>query len=364
MIISPGRQRLTRLRELMERGGVDALLVSHIPNVFYLSGFTGDSGALLVEHTRATLLTDSRFTTQAGEELAPTRIGLKIVKGPLAAAAGPELVRRRFRGRAAFEGARVTVAEAARLRKASGGKIRWRPVAGWVEQLRRVKDADEIERMREAARLGSKVIGEAISLIRPGVRECDVAAEIEFRMRREGASGPAFETIVASGARGALPHARATTKAFRPNELVVIDMGAILRHYCSDLTRTVYLGRAPSRVRRWYRAVAEAQTAACQALRPGAACSVPDSAAREVLRGYGLEKAFVHSTGHGLGIEVHEEPRLGRGQSLPLEALSVVTVEPGVYLEGVGGIRVEDDVLVLPGGPELLTEAPREFLEL
>jgi Xaa-Pro aminopeptidase len=364
MIISPRRKRLARVREHMERGGVDALLVTHIPNVFYLSGFTGDSGALLVEHTRATLLTDSRFTTQAGEELAPTRVGLKIVKGSLTAAAGAELVRRRFRGRAAFEGARVTVAEATLLRKASGGKIRWRGVSGWVEQLRRLKDEDEIERMREAARLGSKVIVEVLSLIHPGVRECDLAAEIEFRMRRGGASGPAFETIVASGARGALPHARATTKAFRPNELVVIDMGAILRHYCSDLTRTVYLGRASARVRRWYRAVAEAQAAACQALRPGAPCSAPDSAAREVLRGYGLEKAFIHSTGHGLGIEVHEAPRLGRGQSLPLESSSVVTIEPGVYLEGTGGIRVEDDVLVLPGGPEILTDAPRDFLEL
>jgi Xaa-Pro aminopeptidase len=364
MIISPRRKRLARVRELMERGGVDALLVTHIPNVFYLSGFTGDSGALLMEHTRATLLTDSRFTTQAGEELAPTRVGLKIVKGSLTAAAGAELVRRRFRGRAAFEGARVTVAEATLLRKASGGKIRWRGVSGWVEQLRRLKDEDEIERMREAARLGSKVIVEVLSLIHPGVRECDLAAEIEFRMRRGGASGPAFETIVASGARGALPHARATTKAFRPNELVVIDMGAILRHYCSDLTRTVYLGRASARVRRWYRAVAEAQAAACQALRPGAPCSAPDSAAREVLRGYGLEKAFIHSTGHGLGIEVHEAPRLGRGQSLPLESSSVVTIEPGVYLERTGGIRVEDDVLVLPGGPEILTDAPRDFLEL
>jgi Xaa-Pro aminopeptidase len=364
MSISPRRKRLTRLRELMEQGGADAFLVTHIPNIFYLSGFTGDSGALLVEQTRATLLTDSRFTTQAGEELAPTRIGLKIVKGPLVAAAAAELVRRRFRGRAAFEGARVTVNEAARLRKASEGKLRWRPVAGWVEQLRRVKDADEIERMREAAKLGSDVIVEVLPLVRPGVRECDLAAEIEFRMRRGGASAPAFETIVASGPRGALPHARATTKAFRPNELVVIDMGAILRHYCSDLTRTVYLGRAPARVRRWYSAVAEAHAAACQALRPGAPCSAPDSAAREVLGSYGLEKAFVHSTGHGLGLEVHEEPRLGRGQSLPLDASSVVTIEPGVYQEGAGGIRVEDDVLVLPGGPELLTDAPRDFLEL
>ncbi len=364
MTFFPQRGRLARLRERMKHAGVEAFLVTHIPNIFYLSGFTGDAGALLVEARRATLLTDSRFTTQAGEELAPNLIGLRIVKGSLATAAGAELVRRKFRGRAAFEGARMTVAEAARLRKASGKQVRWRSVTSWVEQLRTVKEPEEIERMRDAAQLASEVVKEAIGLIRPGVKECDLAAEIEFRMRRRGATGPAFETIVASGKRGALPHARATTKAFRANELVVIDMGAILRHYCSDLTRTVYIGRAPSRVRRWYQAVVEAQTAACQALRPGAPAEAADLAAREVLRGYGLERAFIHSTGHGLGLEVHEEPRLGRGQSQPLDASSVVTIEPGIYMEGAGGIRVEDDVLVLPSGPEILTSAPREFLEL
>jgi Xaa-Pro aminopeptidase len=348
----------------MEQTGVEAILITHIPNVFYLSGFSGDAGALLVEMNRATLLTDSRFTVQASEELAPALIGLKIVKGSLASAAGAELVRRHVRGRAAFEGARVSVLDAADLRKASQDRVRWRPVTGWVERLRTVKEAGEVERIRDAARLASEVIVEVLPLVKPGVKECDLAAEIEFRMRRRGASAPAFETIVASGARGALPHARATTKVFRANELVVIDMGAILRHYCSDLTRTVFLGRAPTRIRRWYRAVSEAQEAAAEALRPGAPAEAADLAARQVLRGYGLERAFVHSTGHGLGLEVHEGPRLGRGQSQPLDASSVVTIEPGVYMEGAGGIRLEDDLLVLPGGPEVLTNAPREFLEL
>ncbi|HEV2387351.1 MAG TPA: Xaa-Pro peptidase family protein [Candidatus Acidoferrales bacterium] len=357
-------RRLRRLRERIDAAGADAFLVTHIPNVFYLSGFTGDAGALVVERGRATLLTDSRFTIQAREELASTGIRLKIVKGPLAAAAAGELARRvRGRGRVAFEAARLPVADAARLRQA-GGKLRWRPAVGWVERLRATKEPDEIVRMREAARLASRVVGELLPMLKPGVRECDVAAEIEFRMRRLGASGPAFETIVASGARGALPHARATTKVLRANELVVIDMGAILRGYCSDLTRTLYLGRASARVRRWYRAVLEAQAAARDALRPGVPAEAPDAAARKVLAGYGLDRAFVHSTGHGLGIEVHEEPRLGRGQSQPLDAASVVTIEPGVYLEGVGGIRIEDDVLVTPTGPETLTSAPRDFLEL
>ncbi|HVB33929.1 MAG TPA: Xaa-Pro peptidase family protein [Patescibacteria group bacterium] len=364
MTTSPHRRRLARIRERMDREGFEAFLVSHIPNVFYLSGFTGDAGALLVDASRATLLTDSRFTTQAREELKGSGVGRKIVKGPLASAAAEELLRRRLRGRVAFEGARVTVTDAARLRKGSHGRGRWQPVAGWVERLRRVKDAGEIERMREAAQLASEVIFEVLPLLRPGVRESDLAAEIEFRMRRRGASGASFDTIVASGPRGALPHARPSGKTLQANELVVIDMGAILRDYCSDITRTVYLGRAPARVRRWYRAVAEAQAAACETLKAGTPAEAPDAAARRVLRGYGLARAFVHGTGHGLGIEVHEEPRLGRGQSQPLEESSVVTIEPGVYMEGVGGIRIEDDLLVLPDRAEMLTSAPREFLEL
>jgi Xaa-Pro aminopeptidase len=364
MTHSTQRQRLTRIRERMDQAGVDAFLVTHIPNVFYFSAFTGDSGALLIDSRRATLLTDSRFTTQARQELAGTGVGLKIVKGPLGAAAAEELLRRRVRGRVAFESARVSVAQAAGMRQAGKGKLRWRPVVGWVERFRRVKDAGEIARMRDAARLACQIFENVLPYVRPGVRECDLAAEIELRMRREGPSLPAFETIVASGPRAALPHARATTKLLQAQELVVIDMGAILRHYCSDLSRTVFLGRAPARVRRWYRAVVEAQAAAIEALRPGAAAGEADAAARRVLRGYRLERAFVHSTGHGLGLEVHEDPRLGRGQKQPLDASSVVTIEPGVYMEGVGGIRVEDDVLVLPGGPECLTDAPRDFLEL
>ena len=196
------------------------------------------------------------------------------------------------------------------------------------------------------------------------MRETEVAAEIEYRMRRAGASGPAFETIVASGARAALPHARATVKRLAKNELVVLDLGAILRHYSSDLTRTVYLGRAPSRIRSWYAAVLEAQQAAREAIRPGVTAGEVDAAARGVLRRAGLARYFVHSTGHGLGLEVHEEPRLAHGRSEVLEAGMVVTVEPGIYVQGTGGIRIEDDVLVTGRSSETLTTAPRELLEI
>ena len=218
--------------------------------------------------------------------------------------------------------------------------------------------------MREAADIASDTFGDVLPMIRPGILENELAAEIEYRMRRRGASGPSFETIVASGPRSALPHARPTDKPISKNELVVLDLGAILRRYCSDMTRTVFLGKAPRRVREWYSAVRDAQSEAIQALRPGIRAGEVDAVARRTLHRHRLARFFTHSTGHGLGIEVHESPRLGRGDKTRLAAGNVVTVEPGVYIEGSGGIRIEDDVVVTATGAEILTRASKEFLEL
>jgi Xaa-Pro aminopeptidase len=218
--------------------------------------------------------------------------------------------------------------------------------------------------MRKAAAVGVEVLSRAIKLLKPGVREIEIAAEIEYQMRRRGASGPAFQSIVAFGARSAHPHARPTEQRLRRNELVVLDLGVILGHYCSDITRTVFVGRAPARIRRWYRAVQEAQAAAVAAARTGIRCEDVDAAARGVLARYQLDHYFVHSTGHGLGLEVHEEPRVARGQKTVLVPGNVITIEPGVYVPGVGGIRIEDDVAVHADGPEVLTRVPRDFIEI
>ncbi len=212
--------------------------------------------------------------------------------------------------------------------------------------------------------LAGNVMKGAIQLLKLGVREMEVAAEIEYQVRRNGASGPAFETIVAFGKRSALPHARPTAKRLGKNELVVLDLGVILGHYCSDISRTVFFGQAPARVKKWYLAVLEAQTAAIAAVRNGATCGDVDAAARQVLRGYGLERHFVHSTGHGLGLEVHEGPRVARGQKKRLEPGNVITIEPGIYVPGVGGIRIEDDVAVHADKTEVLTRISRDFIEL
>ena len=338
--------RLKRVRQALESSAANALLETHLPNVFYLSGFTGDSGVLLIESSTVTLFTDGRFTIQAKEEARGIRV--QIHRGSLLAAVGDYLSRRR-RIRAAIAPSRLSLADWDALKKAAGKGVRWVAIDGLVDQLRAVKDTSEIDRIREAARVGS---------------ELDLAAEIGYRMRRKGASAESFEAIVAAGPRSALPHARPTTRRIGKNELVVLDLGAILRHYCSDLTRTVYTGRAPARVRRWYQAVLEAQAAARNVLRAGVTSGAVDAAARGVLQRKGLGRYFVHSTGHGIGLEIHEDPRLARGQERLLETGNVITLEPGVYIEGVGGIRIEDDAVVTSDGAEILTTAPREFLEL
>jgi Xaa-Pro aminopeptidase len=357
---APCRGRLERLRQRFSESRVTSFLVTHPPNILYLCGFTGSAGVLLIHSGSATLFTDSRYALQAREEVRGA--GVCITRGGLLSAAGGKL--RRRAARLAYSPGQLSVAQKKALLGAAGHQVRLVESENVIEEMRAVKDAGEITRMRDSARLISEVFEELLGFIRPGVLENDLAAEAEYRMRRKGASGAAFETIVASGVRGAWPHARPSSKPLRKNELVVLDAGAILRGYCSDMTRTVHLGRASQRVRRWYRAVVEAQEAARDAVRAGARAGQVDAAARRVLGRFGLERRFTHSTGHGLGLEVHEMPRLGRGQKTLLRAGNVITLEPGVYVEGVGGIRVEDDVLVLPRGAETLTTATRDFLEL
>ena len=353
---------MDRLRLCFSALSLDCFFVSHLPNIRYLCGFTGSAGLLLVEPARSTLFTDSRYRFQAHEEVCEARV--VIAPHGLIRAVGERLRRRRGRLRVAFSPSQVTVAQRSALEDAAGPRVRWVSGGDAVERLRAVKDAQELAIMRQAAQLISVVMADVIPAIKPGITELQLAAEIEYRMKQRGASGPSFETIVASGPRSAWPHARPSSKLLRKNELVVLDQGVILRGYCSDMTRTVFLGRATARVRRMYRAVLEAQLAAKRVIRPGVTAGKVDSAARRTLRFFALAPFFTHGTGHGLGLEVHEMPRLGRGESTQLEEGMVVTVEPGVYIRGLGGIRIEDDVVVTSRGAEDLTTAPRVFLEL
>lgn len=354
--------RMERLRRALDQLAADAAVVSHLPNVRYLCGFSGSAGLLIVDAARAVFFTDSRYTIQSRHEVVGARV--QIAKKGLLRAAGELLRGRRSVRRVAYSPSQVTVAQKQALDSAISRKVRWVSDRGTVEELRTVKDAGEIATIREAAELVSRTFQRTRRVLRPGVTELELAAIIEHDFKRQGAQGPSFETIVASGKRSAWPHAHPTRKRIAKNELVVLDQGAILRGYCSDMTRTIFVGKAPHRIKDLYSAVQEALEAGKAAARPGAKAEDVDAAARNVLRRAGLGRYFTHSTGHGVGLEIHESPRLGKGDETVLAEGMVITVEPGVYIEGLGGIRIEDDIAITARGAEELTTAPRNLIEL
>jgi Xaa-Pro aminopeptidase len=352
-------ERRARLLPALQQGRVDGFLITALPNVRYLSGFTGSNAALLITAGRAVLFTDPRYTSQAGIE---SDCEVKIGKGLLTKEVAVLINRLRLKA-LAFEQNRISFEEHARL-KAVLPKVRLKPFQGVVEALRMVKSDGEIGHIRTAVRLNSVALEQALQQFKPAMTEVDLAAEIEYRMRRLGADGTSFDTIVASGARSALPHAHPTDHPIRTDQLLLIDMGASVAGYASDMTRTYAVGKLDAKVKQMYRAVLESQLAAIDAVKPGATCAKVDRAAREVLRRSGLDKLFVHSTGHGLGLEIHEPPRIGRKEMTKLEAGMAITIEPGAYLEGVGGVRIEDTVIVTGNGCEILTPTGKELVVL
>jgi len=345
-------------RELV-RKGLDAFLVSCPPNIRYLSGFAGSNALLLLAGTDAILFTDPRYELQAAEQ---SDCKIVTVKRQLSAGASRAIRRKRLK-RIGFEESTIPLALYESLRAGLPG-VRLTPTAGVVEARRAVKSPAEIDLIRRSVSTCSEAFSRSLRRIRPGVKEFELAAEIDHRMRRLGAQRPAFETIVASGPRSALPHADPTAKSLRPNELVLIDMGAELDGYASDMTRTLWLGRPTPKVRRTYSAVLDAQAAALEAVRHDVPAGSVDRRARQVLRRHKLDAFFVHSTGHGLGLEVHESPKIGKRESTRLQAGMVITIEPGVYLEGFGGIRIEDTVLVTNNGCEVLTPTSKDLIVL
>ncbi len=358
--------RIRQLRSRLAKAGLQGLLVTHLPDLRYLSGFTGSSAALALTRRTARLFTDGRYTAQAAEEVNGAQV--QIVSGSPAVAAAEWLAAQPGVEAAGIDPSWTSVADLTRWKAALPSWLRRSflvPLAApLVETLRMVKDADELELMSQAALKGCELFEHMLGFIRPGLSEIEVAAELEYTARRKGAEGMSFETIVASGVRSALPHGRATAALLPRKGFVTLDFGIILGGYCSDMTRTVYLGKPRPRERAAYEAVLEAQQAGVQAVRPGASCGEVDEAARGVLRKAGLAEAFSHSTGHGVGLEIHESPRIGAGQKTRLLPGMVVTIEPGIYLAGEFGIRIEDMVAVTVNGGQVLTPAPKALIEL
>ncbi len=341
---------------------IDAFLVTGAHNVRYLSGYTGSNGMLILRPGgEAMFFTDPRYEIQSHQEV----IGAQIVivrTGGLAAAAAAWMKKKRIK-RAGFEGSRVSYHEYLFFDENSGG-ARFLPAGPLIEGQRMVKDADEIDKIRRSVLTNSAAFDRVTSKIHVGTTERDVAAELEYQMRRLGAEQAAFETIVAAGPRTALPHARPTSRKIANNELLLIDVGAFQDGYASDMTRMLHFGKVPSATAKMYKAVRESQLAAIDAVREGATAGSVDREARRVLAAYGLAEKFTHSTGHGLGLEIHEPPRIGRKDKTRLRAGMAITIEPGAYIENVGGIRIEDTVVVTRAGCEVLTPTPKELVKL
>ena len=356
---SEHEQRRDRLRSTLRLYRAHGWAVTALPNVRYLTGFTGSNAILLASADRSILFTDPRYATQAGQEC---DCDVKIVKGPLLIEVACWIQRLRLKS-LAFEQNRISYDDYVHLKELGIG-VRLKPVSGVVESLRSIKSPDEIATIQASVQVNSAALEQALRHFKPTMTEVDLAAEIDYRMRRLGADSSAFETIVASGERSALPHARPTDHPVRPDELLLIDMGANVAGYASDMTRTFAVGKLDAKKRRMHRAVLEAQLAAVHAVRPGVTCAYVDGTARRVLRGFGMDKLFVHSTGHGLGLEIHERPRIGRKEATKLQAGMVITIEPGVYQEGLGGVRIEDTVVVTEAGCQILTPTGKELFFL
>jgi Xaa-Pro aminopeptidase len=357
------RARQQKLREHLATPRFDALLISHLPNIRYLCGFTGSAGMLLVEEAGSVFFTDVRYDIQAHEEVEAVKV--VIVRKGLLAGLGEWLDgrRKRSRGRTiGIEAEHLTVAEKKRLTQLVPAGVKLKDAPSVIERARLLKDSDELNRIRAAVELGAKLFDRALEVLRPGVKESEVAGEMEYAARRAGAQEMSFPTIIASGARSALPHGRASDQPIAAGGFVVCDFGVILAGYCSDQTRTVWVGSASEEARRTYEAVRESQQAAIDAVRPGIPVGAIDDAARKVLRKARLARYFTHSTGHGVGLEIHEAPRVAAGQQEILQPGMVITIEPGVYFPGKWGVRIEDMVAVTAGGCKVLTPTSKDFL--
>ena len=355
-----GRQR--RLQAALAENKLHWLLVTHLPNIRYLCGFTGSAGALLMGERGATFFTDGRYRSQARAEVSGARTIVARKSPVLAAAEFLAAFQTRTAQRLGLERHSITIGQREQL--AVILKRNWKLVSAppLIERARMVKDREEIRRIRAAIILGASLFKIARKKIRPGVKEVQVAAAMEYQARRAGAEGMSFSTIIAAGKRSAVVHGRASQARIPRRGFVVCDFGVILADYCSDRTRTVHVGRPTGDARQMYQAVLEAQQAAIAQVRPGATAASVDEAARKVLRKHGLARYFTHSTGHGLGLEIHEAPRLAAGQTLQLQPGMVITIEPGAYIPGKHGVRIEDVVVVTSAGCEVLTPTNKELI--
>ncbi|MEW6065416.1 peptidase M24 [Desulforamulus profundi] len=355
-------KRLEQLRRQMSQKGIPYLLITKPENRLYLSGFTGTTGVLLIGQETADFLADFRYVEQVKQQ-SPRFNVVKIEQGSAFGTAS-EVLRKYKSEKLFFEEEHLTVKQYHEL-KEQLRDIGLAPGSGLVEELRMIKDEREISAIRRAMEIGDKAFAHILKYVKPGISERELALELEFFMRRQGATGVAFETIMASGLRSALPHGVASDRQLQFGDLLTMDFGAVYQGYNSDMTRTVVLGEPDEKQQEIYSIVLAAQLAGLAAVREGVTAREVDEAARQVITDRGYGEYFGHGTGHGVGLAIHERPRVAAKDETVLKAGMVVTVEPGIYLPGWGGVRIEDSVLVTGEGCEILTSSPKhELLKL
>jgi Xaa-Pro aminopeptidase len=352
--------RLNRLRVVMQDQKLQALLITNGVNRQYMTGFTGSSGYVLITEAEAYLLTDFRYMTQAPQQA----VGYEVVEhAPKAMETVRALLNKLGIGQVGFEQFDMTYGTYASTAEALQG-IELKATSGLVEKLRLVKDASELAVMQQAADLADRTFTHILPFLKPGAKELDIALEIEFFVRKNGAASTSFETIVASGERSALPHGKASERILQADEFVKLDYGAYYKSYCSDITRTVVLGKPTDKHKEIYSIVLEAQLTALEQIKPGMTGQQADAIARDVIKKYGYGDYFGHGTGHGLGMEIHEAPRLSTQGDVVLTPGMTVTVEPGIYLPGFGGVRIEDDIVITDTGNQRLTHSSKDLIVL
>jgi Xaa-Pro aminopeptidase len=351
---------VARLRTALRERRLDALIVSSSPNIRYLTGLTGSSALCVFTATRGFFFTDTRYRDQSSTGV--SGVTRTVTTGPLAVAAAERGCLDGCR-RVGFE-SHATTYQQYRVLRALFPRHSFQPTADLVEDLAVVKDGGELSCIRRAVAISGQVFVDMLTVIRPGMRENEVAAMISFLQKMHGGESDAFETIVASGPRGALPHACVSERKMRSGEFVTLDFGCTVGGYASDLTRTVALGRVTRRMREIYNVVRDAQAAAVAAARPGMWAKDLDAVARRHITAAGYGRFFLHSLGHGLGLQVHERPRVSMLSTECLREGSVITIEPGIYIPGECGVRIEDDVVLTHTGCEVLTTAVKELLTL
>ena len=354
--------RLAALADALTSAHLDALLLTSLANIRYLTGFSGTSALLLVTARDAVLVSDFRYQTQAAEQVGDVA-RVVIEAQSLWSGLWAQLPTLGTIEVVGFESAHLLHRDFQRLLE-QGARWQWRPTTELVEHLRERKDEDEVQAIRAAAGIAERALERTLGQVRAGMTELEVAGVLEHALRDAGSEGFPFPSIVASGSRAALPHARSSDKVVDAGDFLLLDFGAEHRGYCADVTRTVVLGRASEEQRAVYDVVRGANAAASAGVRAGMRGKDADALARSYIEARGLGALFGHSLGHGLGLEVHEAPRLARTADTPLPPGAVVTIEPGVYRPGWGGVRIEDDVHLGAAGPESLTHFTRELLEI